>query len=377
MKQQSTTFLSFLVAFVVAMAGCDEPGETATNASTAGKADAARADQAIEPTCTNPTAANPLLGCPESGGCTPVACPSGGATWEEMAKELKTFWQTQPTCTELPSDLHCRNKSVEYGDDWPEQMETGIQSAAEKSGGFLDDQLQALRCLGAMEPSDALGVVPGDPDSQVPSKLLVALEMPAPAAGVSIHDDFLERFGALVGTILHVTDDYAFEQERKAPGDDAELRLLAVTYKGIAVDPDKKLRIDVDLHRVSWPSGPGESAICPGRWVFSGLYSTLSRHIETLETDPERLVSGEEAVASALAECGDDCAYPVTVWDDVDSGPDLFITTEHVVWRVTVDCPVVECDNEPWMCTYKVDAETGDVLSGGLECCIDCPGMDY
>jgi len=288
-----------------------------------------------------------------------------------MHKELKTFWQTQPTCTELPAELLCRNKSVEYGDDWPKQMEADIQSAAKQSGGFLDEQTQALRCLGAMEPSDALQVAPGDPDSRLPSKLLVGLEMPGPAAGVSLHDEFLDRFGALVGTILHITDDYEFEQERKAPSDYVELRLSAVTYKGIAVDPDKKLRIDVNLRNVYWPEGPDNSEPCPDRWVFVDVTTTLSRHIETLETDPAYLLSGEDAVGTALAECGEDCSHPVTVWDDVDSGPDLFISTEHVVWRIMVNCPVDQWKDELWMCTYRVDAETGDVLSGGPECCID------
>jgi len=294
-----------------------------------------------------------------------------------MHKELKTFWQTQPTCTELPSDLHCLNKSVEYGNDWPDQMEADIQSAAEKSGGFLEEQIQALRCLGAMEPSNALGVAPGDADARVPSSISVGLEMPAPADSVSIHDDFLEKFGPMVGTILHVTDAHEFEQERKNPGDGVELRLKLVTYEGVPIDPDRKIRIDVDLHRVAWPGASGDGEVCPGRWIFASLTTDLSRHMESLETDPTKLFPGEDAVTAALAACGVDCSYPVTVWDDIESGPDLFITTEHVLWRVTVDCPVPECDNEPWMCTYKVDAKTGEVLSGGLECCIDCPGMGH
>lgn len=358
MKRQSRMLSCLLVACLVAISGCDGPG-------------AEEADSSVDPECGNPTPGNPLLGCPGLGECIPTACDSGGATWEEIHKELKTFWQTQPTCTELPAELLCRNKSVESGDDWPEQLEADIQSAAEMSGGFLDEQIQALRCLGAMEPSDALSVVPGDPDSRLPSKLLVGLEMPGPAAGVSLHDEFLDRFGAQVGTILHVTDDYEFEQERKAPSDYDELRLSAVSYKGIAVDPDEKLRIDVNLGHVYWPEGPDNSEPCPDRWVFVDLTTTLSRHIETLETDPGHLLSGEDAVNAVLAECGEECSHPVTVWDDVESGPDLFISTEHVVWRVMVDCPVDQWEDELWMCTYRVDAETGDVLSGGQECCID------
>lgn len=377
MNQLLRTLAVVLFVWLVVCAGCDESGETTADVLTPGVGDVAGEDQATQPTCAEPTAGNPLLGCLELGECTPTACDSGGATWEDMHTELKTFWQTQPTCTELPAELHCRNKSVEYGDDWPDQMEAAIQSAAQKSGGFVEEQIQALRCLGAMEPSNALGVAPGEADARVPSSISLGLEMPAPGDGVSIHDDFLEKLGPMVGTILHVTDDHEFEQKRKEPGDDVELRLNLVAYKGIPVDPDRKIGIDVDLHRVAWPGAGGGGEVCPGRWIFASLTTDLSRYIETLETDPTKLIPSEDAVTAALAACGEYCSYPVMVWDDVESGPDLFITTEHVLWRVTVDCPVPECDDEPWVCTHKVDAETGDVLSGGLECCIDCPGMGY
>ena len=376
MNRLLRTLATVPLIWLVISTGCDDLDGT-TDASPPGGGEVAGEDQAIEPTCAEATAGNPLLRCPELGECAPTACDSGGVTGEEAYLELKTFWQTQPACTELPAELQCRNKSVEYGEDWPQQLEADIQSAAEKSGGFLEEQIQALRCLGAMEPSNALGVAPGDADSSLPSKLLVGLEMPGPAAGVTLHDEFLDRFGTLVGTVLHVTGDYEFEQERKAPGDGVEFRLSLLSYKGIPADPDKKLRIDVNLGYVYWPEGPANTEPCPNRWVFVDLSTTLSRHIETLETDPTKLIPSEDAVAAALAACGEDCSHPVTVWDDVESGPDLFITTEHVLWRVTVDCPVPECDDEPWMCTYKVDAETGSVLSGGLECCIDCPGMEY
>ena len=120
-----------------------------------------------------------------------------------------------------------------------------------------------------------------------------------------------------------------------------------------------------------WRGGPNNSERSPDRWVFVDVTTTLTRNSETLETDPAYLRSGEGAGGAALAECGEDCSHPVTVWNDVDSGPDLFISTEHIVWRVMVNCPVDQWEDELWMCTYRVDAETGDVLSGGPECCID------
>ncbi len=344
-------FAAFLVAGLVVVAGCGEPDETPSNTSTG--------------------ASQLLLGTPELSSCLPTVCDLEGMTREEVHAELKTFWQTQPACTEIPPDLSCRVKGAEQGDDWPETMESRIQSASEMSGGFLDEQIDALRCLGFMEPSGEFLVSAGAPDARLPSRVQVDLEVSGSAEGVSLHDDFLDHFGALVGTILHITDDYEFKQVRRAPGDDVELRFSAVSYKGIPVDPGVKLRVDVNLHNATWPSGPGESELCPGRWVFADFSTTLSRHIETLETNPANLLSGEEAVAAALAQCGDDCSHPVTVWDDVESGPDLFITAAHVVWRVMLDCPVPERTDELWMCTYRVDAETGVVLSGSPECCID------
>jgi hypothetical protein len=374
-NQLLRTLAVCLLTWLVICGGCDESGETKTDASTPGLGEVAGESQETEVTCATPTVRNPLLGCPEFGQCAATVCDSGGITRDEMRMELKTFWKTQPTCTELPVDIHCRNKSVEYGVDWPEQLEADIQSAAEKSGGFSDEQIQALRCLGIMEPGNALKVAHGDAGSMLPSMLLVGLEMPGPAAGVSLHDEFLDRFGALVGTILHITDDYEFEQRRKPPGDDVELRLSLVSYKGIPADPERKLSIDVNLGYVYWPEGPDNTKPCPNRWVFFDLSTTLSRHIETLEVAPEKLVKAGQALTAALTECGDDCSYPVTDWE-VDSGPSLFITEKNVIWRVTVNCPVKECDDEPWMCTYRIDAETGAVLSGGRECCIDCPGLE-
>lgn len=376
MNQLLRTLSPILVACLVVLAGCDEPGDTVSDASTGGAADGGGGNSPPESAVVDAGGSQPLFGTPELSGCLPTVCDSEGMTWEEAYGELKTFWQTHPACTEIPPDLLCRMKSADHGDDWAETMEARIQSAAAKSGGFLDEQFEALRCLGFMEPSQEFLVSAGAPDARLPSKVQVDLEMPGPAAGVSLRDEFFEQFGPLVGTLLQLTDDYQFEETIKAPGDDHEIRLSALSYKGIAVEPGYPLRVDIELGKVTWPTGGSAPVVCLGKWVFVELSTNLSRHIETLETDLAKLVPAEQALTAALTECGDDCSHPVTDWE-VDSGPSLFITAENVVWRVTVNCPVPECNDELWMCTYRIDAETGSVLSGGLECCIDCPGLSY
>lgn len=303
-----------------------------------------------------------------SSECAPTVCESGGVSKAEAHEELEAFYEANPTCTEIPTETLCRNKSIQFGEDWPDQMQAQIQAVAEQSGGFLDGQMQALRCLGFMEPSDALQITPGDPDARVPSQVTIGLEMPAPAEGKSLQDEFLSHFGMLVGTILHVTDDYEFEPLAE-PDDNLVLRFIVSSYKGIAVDPENKLRINVDLGRVVWQTGASSEA-CPDRWMFSGFSSTLSRNIETVETDPAKLIPGEDAVAAALADCGA-CSHPAD-YPGIDSGPDLLITTQNVLWRVVLRCSEGGCDEPGAFCTYRIDAQTQKILSNEHECCMDC-----
>jgi len=336
----------FAALFLVLSMGCSQAGVDTEAGWFTGSAD----DEAV------------------SSECAPTVCSSEGMSPAEAQEELVNFYEANPTCTEIPTETLCRNKSIESGEDWADKVEEQIQAAAEQSGGFLDDQIRALRCLAFMEPSDAMQVTPGAPDAKVPSQITIGLEMPAPAEGTSLPDEFLGQFGVLVGTILHVTDDYEFEPLDE-PDDNLVLHFIVSSYKGIATDPASQLRIDVDLGPVTWQTGAASEA-CPGRWVFSSFSSTLSRHIETLETDPAMLISGEEAVAAALAACGSGCSYPAD-YPGIESGPDLLISTHNVLWRVTLRCPDGGCCEPGAICVYRIEAQTDEILSSEHEC-IEC-----
>lgn len=359
---------SLFWCLLVALApGC---GEEATG-SLASRSDV-HGDSMDSDGCHDPTESNPVMGCLEIPEFAMKACDTGGASTDDLRLERKQFYKTQPECTPLPTDLRCRIKSAESGADWPSVAEQRIQEASAASGGFSDQQIQALRYLASLEPSEMITVIPGEANARAPSAVHVMLTMPQPAQGVSIHQQTLQQFGALVGTILGVDSAYEFQMTTKQMGDAAEIRLTAIRYKGVPIDPSHHLRIDIDLGGIAWPGEGRTNIVCSNQWLFAGFTSTLSRHIETLETDPSKLVSAQEAIASALAACGDACTYPVDSDYASDPKPELVINSSNVVWRVLLNCPVPECDNAMFYCGYSVDALTGNVLDGGVGCCIDC-----
>jgi hypothetical protein len=111
---------------------------------------------------------------------------------------------------------------------------------------------------------------------------------------------------------------------------------------------------------------------CVGRYTLEQILgATFTRLPEDLETDPSHLIMSEEAIDAALEACGSSCAYPPPAWGD-DREPTLVIYYGVVAWRIMLSCPS-HCPMFPdWLCRYQVDANTGEVLAGGEECCVDC-----
>jgi hypothetical protein len=332
-----------------------------------GAADDAGEDDAD---CPESRPDNPFLGCPELSGCTPHVCDVGGRTWEEVWREYKDFVDANPPCTPVPADLLCELKAAGEGADWPAQVERNIGIVDGYAGGLLPEQLAALRCLAYTEPSRDFSCHATTDDGGALSEVYPNLEVDLGTSGEAAAEVFLERYGALLGALFHVTPLYVFDALELPASWMLILRLRALSYAGY--DFAWLEDIEIWLPPVTYrdPVTGGDRS-CPGRYTLERISSTLSPRIEEEDLEPAHAIPVEDAVARALAACGPSCSTPPPAWI-TDPPALLFFDSARLAWRIHLACPS-SCPGVPdWACEYFLDAHTGEVLYGGEECCVDC-----
>ena len=322
------------------------------------------------PVCPGPRADNPFLGCPDFSDCERRVCDTGGRTSDDLYFELKDFVGSHPPCTPPPAELRCMLKTALQGSDWPDDAERVIATTAASAGGLVPDQVRALRCLAFREPSHDFFAQSNPGGEGTPEEVRPYLELDLGTSGEAAATEFLARYGALLGALFQITPGYSFDAVELPLSWKLILRIWARTYQGIPFA--QAVYVEIWLTPVTYrDSGSGEELTCPGKYVLEWAYSGTSRWIEDEDLDPAHAIASDEAIARALGACGASCSHPPpSGWT---AAPELvFWTSSQLAWRVHLSCPS-HCPTFPdWVCEYILDAHTGDMLSGGEECCVDC-----
>ena len=320
--------------------------------------------------CLEPRADNPFLDCPDFSDCEPRVCDTGGRTWDDLWTEEKAFINSHPPCTPVPAELRCMLKTSLQGSDWPDDAERVISTTAASAGGLLSDQVRALRCLAFREPSYEFFAQSNPGGDGIPAEVRPNLELDLGTSGEAAAAEFLARYGALLGALFHITPGYSFDAVELPLSWMLILRIWARTYQGFPFA--QAVYVEIWLTPVTYrDSGSGEELTCPGKYVLEWAYSGTSRWIEDEDLDPAHAIASDEAIARALEACGASCSHPPpSGWT---AAPELvFWTSSQLAWRVHLSCPS-HCPTFPdWVCEYILDAHTGDMVSGGEECCVDC-----
>lgn len=323
---------------------------------------------------------NPFLGGADLGNCpAPVVCDPEGKTSGDLYGELKQFIKSNPACTPVPEDLLCKKRSAECGMDWPEKVRSLLEDKSIWTKDFEQDRIDALVCLAFISAAEdgtwrpwgfGVGIDAGDVSLSLPLA-------PAEQTVASIVQYFEENYAGLLGVIWNLTDDYSFSRDVSGSPEKALYITYSLsTYKGLKVDPEcnyLKIKITIDHLMMPDPESLGGSVRC-GASLVRKIESTPSMQFDDLETDPDKLISSEEAVAAAQEECGPTCHWPgVDFNNEPLAEPELLISQEMVFWKVQLEQPD-PCFGDSCASIWRVDASTGKTSDDG-NCHFECPDI--
>lgn len=313
-----------------------------------------------------PTSENPLLG-DSKKDCKPFVCEP----WNfETDGDYKDVYEKLPACELPPQETGCKLKSLWLGKSWPSKAEIQIIEASEKAGGFTEEQKTALRCLAYLEPSGEFKVSTWDMPTGTPQRIQLQLSLKLPEEPEKALESFLSEYGDLIGEAYHITSDYAFETKTfiasgYGMSGGISVYMIAKTYKGF---PVRNVRLNFDLiPATDEDPNTGQHITCKNKYDLAYIDGEFDRGIESLDLDDENMISAETAIEKALEKCGSDCGKL-----PAEENPFLYIKFNKVMWETRVGCPS-GCKSYPsWTCTYQINAHTGIVESGGIDCCVDC-----
>jgi hypothetical protein len=301
-----------------------------------------------------PRADNPFLGgLDASWDCERKVCQPG----EDPYLEMKSWTQSHPDCEPIPVDLLCRLRSQSQGTDWPAAQDAAIQAASAASGGFTATQIQALKCLGALDSVNLFGVYSWT-ESEVPESIrpdaLITLD-----ESLDKRTAFERAFGPAIGVALAIGPEYSFRPNPRT----RTLTWQVESWKGIAIDGSLHVEAEVDSEP-SW--GPTDGMTCPGRFRLVSIQTNLSRAIEKVDVVPTITLKQAESIAIEGGCWFGNAEYAVRKTQ-------LVVSKDGLFWSVRVMCQVQEsCGSFDVPFDVRVEAHSGVVISKMMDAAIDC-----